>query len=87
MLPVLTLVLRIISTSSSRIGRYIGWALRSYPAFAFGEGIINLGSVNMYSQTENDGNPIDPFSLEVTLAPIIYLFGEFLLYMALLFIV
>jgi ATP-binding cassette, subfamily A (ABC1), member 3 len=75
MLPVLTLVLRIISSGSSRIGRYIAWALRAFPAFAFGEGIINLGSITMFSQTENDGNPIDPFSLEITLAPIFYLFG------------
>jgi hypothetical protein len=30
---------------------------------------------------------MDPFSLEITVAPIIYLFGEFLLYMILLFII
>jgi len=34
--PVLTLLLRMLSASSNKIGRYIAWGLRSYPAFAFG---------------------------------------------------
>jgi ATP-binding cassette subfamily A (ABC1) protein 3 len=36
MFPVITFVLRIISTGSNQIGRYISWAFRVYPAYAFG---------------------------------------------------
>ena len=48
MLPVLTFVLRIISKSANKIGRYISWGVRIFPSYAFGEGIINLGSVDAY---------------------------------------
>lgn len=63
MLPVLTFVFRIIGTSSNKIGRYIAWGLRILPAFSFGEGIINLGSIDVYKNNENNGNAIDPFAL------------------------
>jgi hypothetical protein len=36
LLPILTLLLRILSSSTNAIGRYVAWALRAYPAFAFG---------------------------------------------------
>jgi len=36
MLPLVTWVLRIITLSSSRIGRGISWVLRLYPSYAFG---------------------------------------------------
>jgi hypothetical protein len=63
MLPVLTFVMRLIGVSSSKIGRYISWGLRILPAFSFGEGIINLGSIDIYKNNENNGIPMDPFAL------------------------
>jgi hypothetical protein len=63
MLPVLTFVMRLIGVSSSKIGRYISWGLRILPAFSFGEGIINLGSIDIYKNNENNGVPMDPFAL------------------------
>ena len=36
MIPLLTLLLRILSESSNPIGRGISWVFRLYPAFAFG---------------------------------------------------
>jgi len=50
MFPILTLLLRILGTGSSAAGRGIAWIFRIYPAFAFGEGLINIGSVNFYSK-------------------------------------
>lgn len=46
--PIIILVLRWISTDSNKIGRAIAWALRSVPAFAFGEGLINIGSISIF---------------------------------------
>jgi ATP-binding cassette, subfamily A (ABC1), member 3 len=36
MIPLLTLLLRILSESSNPIGRGLAWGLRLYPSFAFG---------------------------------------------------
>lgn len=63
MLPVLTFVLRIISSSSNKIGRYISWGFRIFPSYAFGEGIINLGSVDAYKSVEDNGGTLGPMSL------------------------
>jgi hypothetical protein len=34
-----------------------------------------MGSINAYSSIENNNQPIDPLSLEISLAPILYLIG------------
>lgn len=49
LLPILTLLLRILNMGSNPIGRYIAWGLRAYPSFAFGEGVINLGSISLFA--------------------------------------
>lgn len=56
------------------------------PSFAFGEGLVNMGSVSLLSIFENSGKTMSTFALEVALAPIIFLavFGSF--YIALMFI-
>jgi hypothetical protein len=36
LLPLLTFLLRILGQGSNKIGRYLAWALRSFPPFAFG---------------------------------------------------
>jgi hypothetical protein len=36
MLPILTLLLRVLGIGSNSIGRRLAWVLRLYPAFAFG---------------------------------------------------
>lgn len=48
MLPILTFLLRFLSTGANPVGRGIAWILRFHPAFAFGEGLINLGSLTAY---------------------------------------
>ena len=53
-LPLIILVLRWIGNpndnpNSADIGRGIAWVLRIIPAFCFGEGMINLGSMNLLS--------------------------------------
>jgi len=47
-LPIVTFVLRILNTDTGAVGRGIAWVLRLYPSFAFGEGLLNIGSVNIY---------------------------------------
>jgi hypothetical protein len=63
MLPILTFLLRFLSASSNPIGRGIAWFLRIYPAFAFGEGLLNLGSGTVYGTYENNDKPLEPFDL------------------------
>lgn len=48
MIPILTFLLRILGTSSNSIGRGIAWLFRIYPAFSFGEGLLNIGSISIY---------------------------------------
>jgi NADH:ubiquinone oxidoreductase subunit 3 (subunit A) len=48
MLPILTLLLRILGAGSNPIGKGLAWFLRIYPAFSFGEGLINIGSVTAF---------------------------------------
>jgi ATP-binding cassette subfamily A (ABC1) protein 3 len=48
MLPLLTFLLRILGQGSNGVGRAIAWVLRLYPSFAFGEGLLNVGSINIY---------------------------------------
>jgi hypothetical protein len=36
MIPILTLLFRMLSTVTNPVGRYIAWALRIHPSFAFG---------------------------------------------------
>lgn len=53
--PIIILVLRWIGTDSNKIGRGIAWALRLVPSFAFGEGLLNIASIQLLSLTENKG--------------------------------
>lgn len=48
MLPILTFLLRVLGEGSNPVGRGIAWVLRLYPSFAFGEGLLNIGSVTLY---------------------------------------
>lgn len=87
MLPILTFLLRFLSTSANPYGRGIAWVLRLHPAFAFGEGLINMGSLTGYGTIENNGVKMKPFDTEITTAPIIYLAVGSAFYMALLFVI
>ena len=45
-LPIITLMLRWLdSDGSAEVGKGLSWFLRIIPIYAFGEGMINLGSV------------------------------------------
>jgi ATP-binding cassette subfamily A (ABC1) protein 3 len=48
MIPILTFLLRILAVDSNPIGRGLAWLFRIYPAFSFGEGLLNIGSVSLY---------------------------------------
>ena len=63
MLPILTFLLRILGSSSNPVGRGIAWILRLYPSFAFGEGMLNMGSGSLYGTYENNGAVLDPLAL------------------------
>ena len=84
LLPILTLLLRIISDSSNGVGRGLAWILRLHPAFCFGEGLINIGSRNLYGIRENNSVALSVFHLEVALAPILFLVVGSLLFFLLL---
>jgi ATP-binding cassette, subfamily A (ABC1), member 3 len=48
-IPVLMAALRAITASSNPVARGLCWLFRLYPSFAFGEGMINLGSLSIYA--------------------------------------
>jgi ATP-binding cassette subfamily A (ABC1) protein 3 len=48
MLPIITLTLRFIGTDTNKAGRGMAWALRVFPCFSFGEGLINIASSNLF---------------------------------------
>jgi ATP-binding cassette subfamily A (ABC1) protein 3 len=87
MLPILTFLLRFLGEASNPAGRGLAWFLRLYPAFAFGEGLLNMGSGSLYGTYENNGKALDPLALEMSLAPIIYLAIGSCVYFALLFVI
>ena len=37
------------AVSSGDVGRGLGWLLRIIPAYCFGEGLLNLGSITLLS--------------------------------------
>jgi len=63
LLPLLPLLLRILGPGSNKVGRGIAWALRLFPPFAFGEGLMNEGSVSFFSIYENNSITMDPLDL------------------------
>jgi ATP-binding cassette subfamily A (ABC1) protein 3 len=72
-IPILTLVLRMLGTGSSAVGRALGWPFRLVPSFAFGEGLLNIASIQLLTAMENDGVKYKPMDLEISLACILYL--------------
>ena len=89
--PMIILVLRWISNEddpvpSGDVGRALSWILRLIPAFSFGEGMINLGSLTLLSRSENS-DELNAFDLEITLAPIIYLVVGFFVYFGIVFFI
>lgn len=48
-ITIIILVLRFIDADSNKVGRGLAWPLRMIPSFAFGEGLINMGSVSLFS--------------------------------------
>ena len=63
MLPILTFLLRFLGSGSNPAGRGLAWFLRLYPSFAFGEGLLNLGSGTLYGTYENNGVKLEPLAL------------------------
>ena len=55
LLSVVILVLRNIGDVAGTVARALAWILRIIPAFSFGEGLINEGSLTLLSFSENSG--------------------------------
>lgn len=87
MLPILTFLLRILGEGSNPVGRGLAWVLRLYPSFAFGEGLLNVGSVTLYGIFENNSKPMDPLHIDIALGPIIYLVVGSILFFVLLLLI
>ena len=87
-MTIIILVLRFIDKTSSDIGRGIAWPLRIIPSYCFGEGLINMGSVNLISLNEKERGeePYEVFDIEIALAPIIFLIIFTVIYTTLVFV-
>lgn len=51
-LPTIIIVLRFLGSPTADIGRGIAWPLRLVPAFSFGEGLLNCGSMTLLTLRE-----------------------------------
>lgn len=63
--------------------------MRLFPAFSFGEGVINLGGksvLQMFSK-DRDTTNLGVFDMNITLAPIIYLGATFGLFILILIVI
>lgn len=82
--PIITLMLRWLdSDGSAAVGEGLSWFFRIIPAFAFGEGMINLGSVELLSSASDSDYEI--FDMQLTLGPIIFLAWTAILYTIIVF--
>ena len=71
------------SDGSAAVGEGLSWFFRIIPAFAFGEGMINLGSVELLSSASDSDYEI--FDMQLTLGPIIFLAWTAILYTIIVF--
>ena len=87
LVTIIILVLRWISGSSSDVGRGLSWVLRIIPSYSFGEGLINMGSINLLSINErSDSKEYEIFDIEIVLAALIYLVVFSIIFTALVFV-
>jgi ATP-binding cassette, subfamily A (ABC1), member 3 len=88
LLPIVTLVFRILKASTSPYARGVAWFLRLHPAYAFGEGLINVGSVLIYDVLENtSGTTVQALDWEISKADIVYLAIGIFFFFLVLFLV
>lgn len=84
--PIIILILRWLDFNGSAvIGEGVSWLLRVIPAYAFGEGMINLGSVEILNSTSSEDYEI--FDMSLSLAPILFLAWTSIFYIVILFII
>lgn len=86
LLSVVILVLRMIGDTAGTVARALAWLFRIVPAFAFGEGLINEGSLTLLSFSENGGKSMAIFSAPVALSQVIYLAAEVVFFFGMLFL-
>ena len=74
-LSTLALVLRTIADKggAGEIVRGFSWVLRLIPAYSFGEGLSNEGSISILSIYENKGVMYEVWDWEIVLAPVVYM--------------
>lgn len=87
LLSVIILVLRMIGDTTGVIARGLAWPLRLIPAFSFGEGLINEGSIALLAFSENNGKTIGIFEPQITLSQIIFLSVEIFAFFGALFLI
>ena len=52
LLPILTMVLRFLGTDTNPVGKGLAWFFRLFPAYSFGESLLNIGTKNLYALVE-----------------------------------
>jgi ATP-binding cassette, subfamily A (ABC1), member 3 len=88
-IPIAILIFRVLRPSTSPYARGVAWFLRLHPAYAFGEGIINVGSVLLFDVLENTGSTttVGALDWEISKADIVYLAIGSVLFFLILFLV
>ncbi|CAG9326092.1 unnamed protein product [Blepharisma stoltei] len=61
--PAVILILYIFDTTRE-IGRVLRWIFRLFPAFSFGNGLMDIGSVSLYSTLDDAGYTYNVFEIE-----------------------
>jgi len=84
--PLVTFVLKIIP-STREIAFDITWALRIIPSYAFGNGILTIGNINLYARILRLGTSTDPFDLDNAGGDLLFmgLFGMIYLLLTLIY--
>lgn len=87
LVSVIILVLRMIGDTAGMVARGLAWPLRLIPAFSFGEGLINEGSISLLAFTENAGKSMNIYDAQIALSQIIFLSVEIFVFFGALFLI
>lgn len=84
-IPLTVFILRIIKSTHS-VGLALGWIFRFIPSFAFGYGVLNVGSRTFYSQVDKVDVVYDTFDLNIAGGDILFMSIGGIVYFVLVFI-
>ena len=54
-LPIAEMVFRILGPDTNTLGHVIGWIFRVFPSFCFGESLLNMATIELYSFRRHPG--------------------------------